>query len=223
MVFCTYYFCMPKDLILRLGKSYIFTTKVKCTFSITSIIMKHIGLKISIIPGICYCQWIKCFYLWRMHFTSAQSLILFDSLWAYGLQHARLPCPSPTPGTCSNSCSIGRWGHPSISSSVVPFSSFLQPFPASESFPKTQIFASGGQSIVISASASVLPMNIQDWFPLWLTGLISLRSKDWSPRFLRVFSNTTVQKHQFFSVQPFYIHTWLSHPYLTTGKNCSFD
>ena len=110
-----------------------------------------------------------------------------DSLWPHGLQHARLACPSPTPGACSNSCPSSWWYHPTISSSVVPFSSCLQSFPASGSFPMSQFFASGGQSIGGSASASVLPMNIQDWFPLGLTGLISLPSK----RLSRVFFNIT--------------------------------
>ena len=116
-----------------------------------------------------------------------------DSLWPLGLQHARLPCPSPTPRACSNSCPSSRWCHPTISSSVVPFSSGLQCFPASGSFPVSQFFSLGGQSIGASASASVLSMNIQDWFPLWLTGLTSLLSKGLS----RVFSNTTLQKHPF--------------------------
>ena len=112
-----------------------------------------------------------------------------NSLWPHGLQHARIPCPSPTPGACSNSCPSRQWCHSTISSSVVPFSSCVQPFPASGSFPVSQFFASGGQSI--GASASILPMNIVDWFPLGLTSLISLESKGlW-----RVFSNTTVQKH----------------------------
>ena len=108
-----------------------------------------------------------------------------------------LPCPLPTPRACSNSCPSSRWCHPTISSSVVPFSSCLQSFPASRSFPRSQFFTSGGQSIGDSASASVLPINIQDWFPLRLTGLISLQSKKLS----RDFSNTTVQKHQFFGTQ----------------------
>ena len=118
-------------------------------------------------------------------------------LGPHGLQHARLPCPSPTPRACSNSCPLSWWCHPTISSSVFPFFSYLQSFPASGSFPVSQFFASGGQSIGASASASVLPMNIQDWFPLGWTGLISLESKGLSS----VFSNTTVQKHQFFSAQ----------------------
>jgi len=100
-----------------------------------------------------------------------------DSLWPHGLQHTRLPCPSPTPGAYSNSCPLSRWCHPTISSSVIPFSSRLQSFLASGSFPMSQFFASGDQSIGVSASASVLPMNIQDWFPLGLTALISLLSK----------------------------------------------
>ena len=120
-----------------------------------------------------------------------------DSLWPHGLQHAKLPCLSPTPGACSNSYPSSQWGHPIISSSVVPFSSCLQSFPASESMSVSQLFASGGQSIGVSASASVLPVNIEDWFPLGWTGWISLQSKGLS----RIFSNTTVQKHQFFRDQ----------------------
>ena len=123
--------------------------------------------------------------------------VMSDSLWPHGLQHPRLHCPSPTPGACSNSCPSSQWCHPTISSSVVPFSSCLQSFPASGSFPISQFCTSGGQSIGASASASVFPMNIQDWFPLGLTGLISLLSEGLS----RVFSNTTVQKHQIFGAQ----------------------
>ena len=124
--------------------------------------------------------------------------VLIDFLWSHELQHTRPPCPSPTPGVHPNPCPLSWWYHPTISSSVVPFSSCLQSFPASGSFPMSLFFPSGGQSIRVSASASVLPMNIQDWFPLGLTGLISLRSR----RLSRIFSNTTVQKHQFFSSQP---------------------
>ena len=135
--------------------------------------------------------------------------VVSDSLWSRGLQHARLLCPSPTPGACSNSCPLRRWCHPTISSCVVPFSSHLQSFPASGSFQMSQFFASCGQSIGALASASVLPVNIQDWFPLGWTGRISLQSKGLS----RVFSNTTVQKHQFFSAHlssqsNSHIHTW---------------
>ena len=139
--------------------------------------------------------------------SSVQSLSHVRLFTTPGLQHARLPCPSPNPGACSNSCPSSRWCHPTISSSVVPFSSCLQSFPASGSFPMSQFFTSGSQSI--RASASVLPVNIQDWSPLELTGFISLQSKGLS----RVFSNTTVQKHQFFGIQlssqpNSHIHTW---------------
>ena len=131
-----------------------------------------------------------------------------DSLRPHESKHARPPCPSLSPGTCSNSRPLSGWCHPAISSSVVPFSSCPQSFPASGSFPMSQLFTSGGQSIGYSASPSVLPMNIQDWSPLGWTGWI-LQSK----RLARVFSNTTVQKHQFFSAQPSsqsnsHIHTW---------------
>ena len=136
-----------------------------------------------------------------------------DSLRPHELQHARPSCPSPTPGVHPHPCPLSRWRHPSISSSVIPFSSSPQYFPASGSFQMSQLFASGGQSIGVSASASVLPMNIQDWFSLGWTGWISLQSKGLS----RVFSNTTVQKHQFFSTQVFFI-VQLSHPYMITGK-----
>ena len=112
-------------------------------------------------------------------------------------QHTRLPCPSPAPEVYSTSCPSSRWCHPAISSSVVPFSSCPQSLPASGSFPMSQLFAWGGQSIAVSASASVLPMNTQDWSPLGWTGWISLQSKGLS----RVFSNATVQKHQFFGTQ----------------------
>jgi len=126
----------------------------------------------------------------------------------HGLQHARPPYPSPSPRACSNSCPSSQWCHPTISSSVVPFSSWLQSFPASGSFPMSRLFASSGHSI--AASASVVPKNIQDWFLLGLTGLISLQSKGLS----RVFSNTTVWKHWFFGAQPSlwtnsHIYTWL--------------
>ena len=124
--------------------------------------------------------------------------VVSNCLWPHGLQHTRLPCPSATPGACSNSCPSSQWCHPTISSSVIPFSSHFQSFPASGTFLMSQFFASGGQSIGASASSSVPPMDIQDWFPLGLTGLISLQSKGLS----RVFSSTRVQKYQFFSTQP---------------------
>ena len=136
-----------------------------------------------------------------------------DSLWPHRLQHTRLSCPSPTPRACSNSCLSSQWCHPTILSSVIPFPC-LQPFPVSGSFPMSQFFTSGGQSTGVSASASVLPMNIQDRFPLGWTGWSSLQSKGlW-----RILSNTTVQEHQFFSTQLFFI-VQLSHPYMSTGKN----
>ena len=141
--------------------------------------------------------------------SSVQSLSCVQ-LFATPWQHTRSPHPIPTPKACSNWCPSSRWCHPTISSSVVPFSSLLQSFPASGSFQMSQLFASGGQSIGVSVSTSVLPMNIQDWFPLGWTGWISLQSKGLS----RVFSNTTLQKHQFFSAVPSlwsnsHIHTWL--------------
>ena len=119
------------------------------------------------------------------------------TLWPHELQHTRPPCPSPTPGVHPNPCPLSWWCHSTISSSIIPFSSYLQSFPASGSFQMSQFFTSGGQSIGVSASASVLPMNNKDWSPLGWTSWISLQSKGLS----RVFSNTTVQKHQFFSVQ----------------------
>ena len=126
-----------------------------------------------------------------VHFSRS---VMSESLQPHESQHTSPPCPSPTPRVYSNLCPLIQWCHPTSSSSVIPFSSCLQSFPASGSFPVSQFFASGGQSIGASASASVLPMNISDWFPLGWTGWISLLSKGLS----RVFSNTTVQKHQFF-------------------------
>ena len=123
--------------------------------------------------------------------------VMSNSLWPHELQHARPPCPPPTPGVRSDSRPSTQWCHPAISSSVIHFSSRLQSFPASGSFPMSQLFASGGQSIGVSVSTSVLAMNIQDWSPLGWTGWISLQSKGLS----RVFSSTTIQKHQFFSAQ----------------------
>ena len=133
-----------------------------------------------------------------------------NSLWPYGLQHTRIPCPSLSPGICSNSCPLIQWCHPTISSSDVSFSNCLQSFPASGSFPISCLFALGGQSVDPSASASVLPLNSQSLFPLGLTGLISLLFKGLS----RVFSSTTFWKNQLFSTQPSlwsnsHICTWL--------------
>ena len=123
----------------------------------------------------------------QKHSVQFSRSVMSDSLWPHEPQHARPPCPSPTPKVHSNPRPLSRWCHPTISSFVVPFSSCPQSFPASGSFPKSQFFASGGQSIGVSASASVLPVNIQDWFPLEWTGWISFQSKGLS----RVFSNTT--------------------------------
>ena len=148
-----------------------------------------------------------CIYLSVQFCSVTQSC---PTLRPHELKHARIPCPSTASGVYSNSCPSCRWYHPTILSSVVPFSSYLQSFPASGSFPICQLFASGGQSIGISAS--VLPVNIQYWFPLELTGWISLQSKGLS----RVFSNNTVQKHQF-QCSAFFI-VQLSHLYMTTGK-----
>jgi len=134
-----------------------------------------------------------------------------DSFQPPGLQHARFPCPSPDPWAYSNSHPSHRWCHPTISSSVIPFSC-LQSFPATEFFPVSQFFAWSGQNIGVSASASVLPMNIQDWFPLGWTGWISLQSK----RLSRVFSYTTVQKHHSSALS--FLSSPLSQPYKTLGK-----
>ena len=161
-----------------------------------SIVTLHLSAILSIK---CDFQFIYAIIYIVFSFLSSSSVqfshsVMSDSLQLHGLQHTRPPCPSPTPGACSNSCPLSCWCPPTISSSVVPFSSCLQSIPASGSFQMSQFFTS---SIGASASISVLPMNIQDWFCLGLTGLISLQSKGFS----RVFSNTTVQKHQFFSAQ----------------------
>ena len=164
----------------------------------------HLWNGVCICAYVCVCIWyVNCF---QGHFQFSHS-VMSDSSQPHGPQHTSFPCPSPTPRACSKSCPLSQWCHQTISSSVIPFSSCFQSFPESESFPVSQFFASGGQSIGNSASASVLPVNIQDWFPLGGTGWIFFQSKGHS----RVFSNTTVQKHQFFSTQ-------LSHPYMTTGK-----
>ena len=152
---------------------------------------------------------------WKLCFRSKNGKhqfshsVVSNSLRPHGLQHSRPPCPSPTPGVYSNACPLSQWCHPTVSSSVVPFSSHLQSFPTSGSFQMSRSFTSSGQSFGVSASASVLPINIQDWPPLGWTGWISLQFKGLS----RVFSNTTVQNHQFFGAQPSsqsnsHIHTW---------------
>ena len=168
--------------------------------------------------GICECM---CVCLWMLAIVSIvcarkfpfpirfSHSVVSESLWPHELQHTRIPCSSPSPEVCSNSCSLSWWCHPTISSLVTHFSSCPQSFPASGSFLMRRFCSSGGQSIGASALASVLPVNIQGWFPLGFTGLISLQSKGLS----RVFSSTTIQKHQFFGTQPSlwsnsHIHTW---------------
>ena len=150
-----------------------------------------------------------------VQFSSVQfsHSVVSDSLWPHGLQHARPPCPSSTPGVYSNSCPLSQWCHPAVSSSVIPFSSCLQSFPASGSFQMSQFFTSGGQRTGVLSSASVLPMNIQDWFPLGWTGWISFQSKGLSKSLLQHHSSkaSILQHSAFFTVQ-------LSHPYMTTGK-----
>ena len=149
---------------------------------------------------------------WPFQFSSVQfsRSVVSDSLRPHEPQHARPPCPTPIPRIYPNWCPLSQWCHATISPSVIPFSSCLQSSPASGSFPRSQRFASGGQSIGASASSSNLPMNIQGWFPLGWTGLISLQSKGLS----KVFSSTTVWKLQFFGIQPSswsnsHIHSWL--------------
>ena len=165
----------------------------------------------SYLIRVCYSKGVRhwCFQ-WttveRFQFSSVQLLSLVRLC---DPMNTRPPYSSPTSGDYPNSCPLSWWCHPAISSSVVPFSSCPHSLPASESFPMSQLFTSGGQSIGVSASTSVLPMNIQDWFPLGWTGWVSLQSKGLS----RVFSNLTVQKHKFFSAQPSlwshsHIHTW---------------
>ena len=149
---------------------------------------------------------LKLFFFIKFLFNCS---VVSDSLQSHRLQHSRLSCPSVSPKVFSNSCPVSQWYHPTISFFVAPFSSCLQSFPASESFPMSRLFTSGGRSIGASASTSVFIMNIQGCFPLGLTGLISLLSKGLST----VFSSTTVQKHQFFGTQPSsqsnsHIHTW---------------
>ena len=150
--------------------------------------------------------------------------VVSDSLWPHRLQHARLPCPSPPLRLWDMghlSCPMSQWCHPTISSSIVRFSSWLQSFPASGSFPMSQLLASGGQSIGASVSAAILPMNIQGWFPLGLIGLISLQSKGLS----RVFSRTTVWKHKFLSVlqcSAFFM-VQLSHPFMQSAERLEIE
>ena len=149
----------------------------------------------------------------RMELELFSHSVVSDSLWPHGLQYARPPCPSPTLGIHPNSCPLSQWCYPTVLSSAIPFFSCPQSFPALGSFQMSQLFALGGQNIGVLASTAVLPMSNQDWFPLGWTGWISLQSKGLS----RVFSNTTVQKRQFFWHSAFFT-VQLSHPYMTTGK-----
>ena len=145
-------------------------------------------------------DWKRSNRRWQESVSQYSHSVVSDSLWTHGLEHTRAPCPSPTPGVYPNSCLLSRRCHPTISSSLVPFSSSLQSFPASGSFSMSQFFASGDQSIGVSASTSVLSINTQDWSPLGWTSWISLQSNGlW-----RVFSNTTVQKHQFLGCSAFF-------------------
>ena len=193
---------------------------VVCYSPMAYLLSKQMFVPFSFFDKYC-CMWIWCLGQWqppcdhegRHHWHSkdgraesgkhlgpsiqSSRSVVSDSLQPHESQHTRPPCPSPTPGAYSNSCPSSWWCHPAISSSVIPFSSCPQSPPASGSFPMSQLFSWGGQSIGVSASAPVLPMNTQDWSPLGWTGWISLQSKG----LVRVFSNTTVQKHQFFSAQ----------------------
>ena len=175
-----------------------------CKCSPTTIFYFIYKITVNIILKI----WIRLYFSWVSSVQFSCS-VMSNPLQPHEPQHARPPCPSPTPGVHPNPCPLSWWCHPTISSFIVPFSC-PQSFPASQSFQMSQLFASSGQSIGVSASASVLPMNTQDWSPLGWTGWISFQSKGLS----RVFSNTTVQKHQFFGAQlsfwsDSHIHTWL--------------
>ena len=163
----------------------------------------HLSSLMCAIPSVFSC--IRIFDQIAISSIQFSCTVMSDSLWPHGLQHARLLCLSPTSGVYSNSHPLSRWCHPTISSSVGPFSSFLQSFPASGSFQMSQLFASGGQSTGVSSSTSVLPMNIQGWSPLGWTGWISLQSKHHSSKMSILLCSA------FFIVQ-------LSHPYMTTGK-----
>ena len=180
---------------------------------ILSVCRHNWGVISGLLPCFLPCLTMGWTHWFQWPFSSSVQLshsVMSDSLRPHEPQHARPPCPSPTPRVHPNPCPLSWWYHPTISSSVIPFSSCPQSFPASGSFPMSQLFASHGQSIGISASTSVLPMNTQDWSPLGWTGWISLQSKGLSS----IFSSTTVQKHQFFSTQlsswsNSHIHTWL--------------
>ena len=181
-------------------------------YNLNILLLKSIYLKLHYFLIVSKITWLTIiFSKLGVQFSSVQfsCSIMSNSFQPHESQHARPPCPSPNPGVYSNSCPSSRWCHPAISSSVIPSSSCPQSFPASGSFPMSHLFSWVGQSTGVSASASVLPMNTQDWSPSGWTGWISLQSKVLS----RVFSNTTVQKHQIFRAQLFsqsnsHIHTW---------------
>ena len=188
-----------------------YKTTIKCAYQLNCILKysnTH-NFKLCFMKNLQFSAHVTMCYFILFSSVQFSCSVASDSLWPHELQHARPPCPSPTPGVHSNSCPSSWWCHPAISASVVPFSSWPQSLPASGSFPMSQLFAWGGQSIGVSALASFLPMNTQDWSPLGWTGWIFLQSKGLS----RVFSNTTVQKHQFSSAQlssqsNSHIHTW---------------
>ena len=203
---CLFSILVLTDLILVQRNNNMGLTNISCQ-RLINIISSQMGFPVEI------SQLKKSFKLSRFKIAISVQFIhsvVSISLQPYGLQHARLPCPSPTPRACSTSSASNQWCHPTISPSVTPFFSCLQSCPGSVSFPMSWFFASGGQSIGASASVSVLPMNIQDWFSLGWTGFISLQSKGLS----KVFSNTTLQKHHFFRAQlslwsNSHFHTWL--------------
>ena len=173
------------------------------------IVWKNLSSLVEFPSELVQLVWDSCLQGVSISIIQFSCTVMSDSLWYHESQHARLPCPSTTPRVYPYSCPSSWWSHPAISSSVVSFSSCPQSLPASESFPMSQLFSWGSQSIGVSSLASVLPMNTQDWSPSGWTGWISLQSKG-----LSVFSNTTVQKHQFFSTQlssqsNSHIHTWL--------------
>ena len=198
------------------GKWMISPECPRCQDFLLCIFRLHVSYIFYFMMYLCTSKCIHYIYIYVYIYTYIFIMLLFscsvtsNSLRPHGPQQARLPCPSPFPRACSNSCPLSQWCHPPILSSVFPFSSCLQSFPASGSFLMSQLFSSGGQSFGASASASVFPVNIKDWFPLGLTGLISLQSKGIS----RVFPNTIVQMYLFFGTQTSlwsssYIHTWL--------------
>ena len=175
-------------MVIQVNKNLLYSSGYSCQLFLISF---------ASIGSLLFLSFIMPILAWNTPSVQFSHSVMSDFLQSHELLHARPPCPSPTPEVYSDSCPLSQWCHPAISSSVIPFSSWLQSFSASGSFQMSQFFASGGQGIGVSASTSVFPMNIQDWFPLGWTGWISLQSKGLS----RIFSNTTVQKHQFFGAQ----------------------